>query len=74
MLIITAGADFEAVSAIIFFPIGSMAGAKESINVTILDDMAFEKNEDFWIHLSSEPAVYISMPYVNVTIIDDEGM
>lgn len=48
---------------------------KETICIffPIIDDLIFEKDEEFTVHIASEPGIIIYDPYSTVTIIDNEG-
>ena len=66
--------DYEAISVTLVIPLGSMSGATQCQDITIVDNSAFEKNESFFVILSSEPNVQVPDPNVTVTIIDNEGI
>ena len=52
---------------------GTIEGQGACHYLTILDDSAFEKNETFSIHISSEPRVNIAQKYLEITIQDDDS-
>ena len=55
------------------FPAGSTSGDVRCVNISITDDFAYEKNESFSVHISSEEEVSVPDQYVDVVITDDEG-
>ena len=57
----------------VFFPVGSVDGDMVCVQVSTLDDFAFEKEEFFNLHMSSEFNVAVRTPYVTLQIVDDEG-
>ena len=67
-----ANLDYISVSSDEIFPSGSSDNTDKCVNISIVDDMAFEDDEDFIITLStSDPNVLISVDEISVTIIDD---
>ena len=48
-------------------------GSTQCVNISITDNLAFEKNETFFVIISSEPEVTLPDPNVTVVIADDEG-
>ena len=69
-----AGDDFEMVEAMLYFDGGSGNGEGVCVNVTILDNTAFEKDEYFTLQVVSEMNVVIHDSTSTVHIVDDEGM
>ena len=69
-----AGDDFEMVEAMLYFDVGSGNGDRVCTNVTILDNTAFEKDEYFFLQVTSEMNVVIHDNTSTVHIVDDEGM
>ena len=65
--------DYEAVDSMLYFDIGSVDGEELCLNVTITDNQAFEKEENFSLHFMSEPNVISHSMYTRVIIADDEG-
>ena len=49
------------------------SGDMQCVNISIIDNFAYEKNESFSVHISSEDGVSVPDPYVDVVIADDEG-
>ena len=45
----------------------------QCINITIFNDLIYEKDEYFSVHVASEEEVSIPDPYASVNISDDEG-
>ena len=70
---IIADLDYEAVDSSLYFDIGSDNGETLFLNVTITDNQAFEKEEDFSLHVLSEPNVIAHVTYTEVIIADDDG-
>ena len=68
------GDDFEMVEAMLYFDVGSGNGDRVCVNVTILDNKAFEKDEYFNLQVTSEMNVVIHDNTSTVHIVDDEGM
>lgn len=60
------------VETTLFFPVGSETGDEVCSNITIVDDGAFEKNEEFFINLESERNVIVITPRIFVHIQDDD--
>ena len=57
------------------FPSGSSSGATECVNISIIDDEAFEKDEVFSVHIVDfEEGIIFNTSYVEVMITDDEGI
>ena len=69
----TDGSDYTSIIEDAPFPAGSTSGDMQCVNISIIDDFAYEKNESFSVHISSEEEVYVPDPYVGVVIADDEG-
>lgn len=46
----------------------------QCVDIAIINNFAYEKNESFSIHISSEPGVSVPDPYIAVNITDDDGM
>ena len=58
-------------------PIGSVEGdgnRTRCVAVSLVDNFAYEKNESFFVNITSEPGVVIPTPNVTVVIEDDEGI
>ena len=69
-----AGEDYEMMSSSISFPTTSSGGAMECMNITIMDNDAFELNETFTVTLTVNTAgVMVGNTITEVTITDDEG-
>ena len=73
IIFILAGSDFDMVDFSSQFNEGATSGTKVCVNVTILDDDAYEKDENLTIHLSSEYNVNINNPYSVVEIQSNDG-
>ena len=74
IFIYSAGSDFVDVAATVVFPPGSDNGDVECFGVTIMNDMAFEKDEYFTLHFSAvEEGVEIHEAYLSIHILDDDG-
>lgn len=57
------------------FPSGSSSGATECVNISVMDDKAFEKDEVFTVHLVDfEEGIIADTSYIEVIINDDEGI
>ena len=67
--------DFSVPNSL-FFPSGSNNGDVRCINVTIIDDLCFEKNHSFSIHITDTEDNVNTGPFIYalVLIIDNEGM
>lgn len=66
--------DYEEVDKTLSFPIGSTDGTEVCCNVTIFDDLAFEKVEFFFIHVVSERNVInADFPYLFMHIQDNDS-
>ena len=65
--------DFVGVSTTLSIPSGSPVGFTECVDIEVFPDRAFEKDEVFSVHISSERNVNISMPYTSVTIVNDDS-
>ena len=66
--------DYNMMSSSISFPTTSSDGAMECMNITIMDDDAFELNETFTVTLTVNTAgVMVGNTITEVTITDDEG-
>lgn len=74
---LTEGEDFSAQVDIssLFFPAGSGDGSLLSVVFNIYDDLCFEKNHIFLVHINTtEDNVNIEpLKYTRVIIIDNEG-
>ena len=69
--------DYTSISETLAFSSGTFEGGMGStqcVNISITDNLAFEKTESFFVIISSEPEVYLPDPNVTVVIADDEGM
>ena len=69
--------DYTALSVSMPFPAGTSEGDADStqcVDISIIDNMAFEKNETFFVIISSEPEVILFDPNGTVVIVDDEGI
>lgn len=67
--------DYSSIMDTLSFPEGTtMADNTQCINISITDNGAFEKDEYFLVHISSEPEVSVPDPFTFVNITDDEGM
>lgn len=73
----TDGSDFSAPDNLdsLFFPAGSENEATLCFNITILEDLCFEKDHNFSLHINStEDNVNIGpLKYAEVIIYDNEG-
>lgn len=70
----SAGADYIPVldEVLTFTPTG---GTSVCVNITIIDDLDIELNEDFGVSISlpPSPGVFISIPVASVVIISDDS-
>ena len=66
--------DYLSVSTQSNFPVSSENGSTECVNISIVDDLAYEKDKIFFVIIESEPEVILPDPNVTVVIADDEGM
>ena len=66
--------DYEEVNTTVFFPPNSENGTELCIEIYIIDDDCFEKDEEFWLHIYAvEPSLHIyNHQYVPVRIYDDD--
>ena len=58
------------------FPSGSETGAMQCVNITIVDNVAFEKDEEFSVSVTAAEegvAINSSLATATVTILDNEG-
>ena len=62
-----------AVDEALYFAENSTNLATICLNVTILDDLAFEKDEHFFLYVVSEPNVNVMPNRTRVNILEDEG-
>ena len=69
---VLAGDDYDVVDAMVSFPAGHMTG-QECTTISIRDNFAFERDEDFLIHVASEPGIIIYEPYSRIRIRDDDS-
>ena len=65
--------DYEEVNAMLYFDVDSDNGDMVCLNVTINDDMAFEKVENFALEVVSELNVIIEDNNTMIIIADDDG-
>ena len=65
--------DFEVVDAEVHFPTGSENNDTACLSITILDDLAYEGNEFFSVHLIPGVNVISFYPYAGVFITDNDG-
>ena len=66
--------DYEgAIDYILTIEPGTAVGGGVCHYFPITDDDAFEKNETFSVHISSELRVNIDEPYLTITIQDDDS-
>lgn len=69
-----AGSDYVAVTEVLTFPEGSIEGARSCLNISILDDMAFEKTEYFTVDIGNTPGnVQVHIASTSVHIMDDDS-
>lgn len=69
-----AGSDFDAVAATVMFPVNSENGQRSCFEVTILNDMAFEKNQSFILNITAvEDNVQVHLRYITVNIVDNDS-
>lgn len=68
-----AGEDFEMIDVSLSFPSGSQPGDTHCINISIIEDLSFEKDEDFSVHVVSDPDADIDAEYTTVHIIDNDS-
>lgn len=55
------------------FPVGSVNGSMACLNVSIINDMAFEKMEDLLLHIvSTEDDVMVFNNYTTLRIEDND--
>lgn len=73
LVVLSAGRDYVGVLEVLTFGVSSYNGDTQCVNISILDDAIFEKNENFYVHISSEVDVEIHQQYAPVYIIDDES-
>ena len=71
---ILAGEDFGVTDISLFFPPESQAGDTLCTNISIIDDLAFEKDENFLVHAVSGPDEDMDDEYATVYIIDNDSM
>ena len=71
MIITLGGGDF---SFMVSFPAGSNNGDRACVDINIIDDVAFEKDENILIALKSEENVIIQNPYATIEVEDNDGM
>ena len=70
-------ADYDEVMETTGFDSGSDNGAVACVDVSIQDNMAFEKTESFVLHLSVELGVsnvWVDLGYTKIIIFDDDRM
>ena len=67
-----AGSDYQAVTSNVSFPVGTPSGATLSFIVNILDNAAYEPNEQFAVTLSSPAGADIGVATHTVTIVDND--
>ena len=75
-LFLTLAADYDPLpSATLSFLEGAVNGTQACMNISIVDDMAFEKNETFLVNITVvEDNIDILEPSsIPVTIVDNEG-
>ena len=70
-----AGADYTPGTFTIVFPVNTTNGTEACIRIDILDDLLFEKKENFSVHLQfSEPNIVVHGPrYIPVEICSDDS-
>lgn len=74
-IFVPAGDDYNSLDESFVIPSGSDSMFSLCYDVTILDDLAFEQDQVFFLHLtSSEDNVEILHPLIPVTVQDDDGM
>ena len=76
VLPVTAGLDYRPIKkSTLTFPEGSRNGETSCVDISIVDDLAFEKLEVFLLHIGAiEKNIIIHKPYyVPIFIYDDEG-
>lgn len=67
------GVDYVNVNTTIIFPADSVNGNQVCFDVSIIDDLAFEKDEYFSLHIvSAEDNVIIHIEYISFHIHDDD--
>ena len=70
------GVDYELDPTVLTFPNGSAQGARQCVTVSVIDDVAVEDNEYFYMTLtSSDELVEVSgiCQRAKFTIIDTDG-
>ena len=69
-----AGDDYISVRTTVTFGVGSVDGSPSCFDVTIDNDMAFEKSESFSLHIAAiEDNVEAHTEYFTIEIMDDDG-
>jgi len=67
--------DYGPVATTITFPRGSEDGTRRYFRIPIFNDLLFEKDETFSLHIHDvEENVHVHIKYQNVTIHDDDCM
>ena len=65
--------DYLFVDEVVMFPVNSISGSTQCFDVPIVDNMAFEKDEDFGLIIGeAEENVMIGTGSISVTIHDDD--
>lgn len=73
LLSLSAEQDYIAVNnQTLSFDVGDVDGELRCVDITILDNIAFEKTEHFYVHIDSETEVVIHQEYAPVYIVDDD--
>ena len=72
----TASIDYTSlIDEVLVFPAGSVTGDSVCINISITDDLMFEKKEDFFVNINSDIADISGSKKAAVKIHDnDEGI
>lgn len=73
LCLFTGGLDYVDVNTTIIFPANSMNGDQVCFGVRIIDDLAFEKDEYFELHIvGAEDNVILHVAYISFHIHDDD--
>ena len=74
LLCFLAGDDYISVNTTVTFGVGSVDGSPSCFDVTIDNNMAFEKSESFSLHIEAiEDNVEAHTKYFTIEIMDDDG-
>ena len=69
-----AGSDYVSRVLPLVFPDGSTDGARQCVNITVIDDSVYEPDETFTVRLTAITSrVETANAETTITITDDEG-